>query len=132
MKKIFFGLFTFMVLVLASCGNVDYTAINEKLDKEGVYANFSQEEYSNMIDFVDKNQTEAYKSVHNMLNNFDIDSSPSEEDKAMAEKGQRCYIYVMALGYAEDNGKLDSSNSKKFNKVYQKTKELENKYFNQD
>lgn len=119
-----------MVLVLTSCGNADYTAINEKIDNEGVDANFSQEEYSSMIDFVDKNQADVYKSIHKMLNNMDGDSSPSEGDRAMAEKAQRCSLYVAVLVYAEDNGKLDSSNSQKFNKVYQKSKELENKYLN--
>lgn len=125
-----------MILLLASCSGVDYTTINEKIDREGVEAEFSQQEYQDMIKFLDSNLEKVTKQTAKTLeklNNLGAeDYTPSDKDKEMTELGVRVNHYIMVLGYAYEEGRLDSSNSEKFDKIYQKSVELSKKYFDID
>lgn len=136
MKKHILKLLPCMILLLASCSGVDYKAINEKIDREGFEAEFSQQEYQDMIKFLENNMEKVFKhgakALENLNNLGTEDYSPSYNDNELADLGVRVNHYLMILDFAQDEGRLDSSNSEKFDKIYQKSVELSKKYFDID
>ena len=98
MKKIL-GFVIAATLALTACGGVSQKAIDEKIEKEGVSASFSQKEYTFMADYA--------------LANF-------VDEKSME------YAFVLVNAYME--GKLDSSNEAKCEELQSKAKQYQSNF----
>lgn len=100
MKKIFFALTA--VILLVSCGSkVDYSAINDKIEKG---QSLTKSEYSAMIDYI----VEANECL-SKTSNF-------QELEKFAEKYPYSGAFTEALGSA-DESMLSSSDLKKLEKL---------------
>lgn len=141
MKQLIFGFLASLMLLLVSCAEKDYTTINEKIDRDGMEATFSQEEYNDMIEFVDKNMEKIMKVTGEKLNSLNdqfmagddsLSDSNKDEYKKLAQDANRMENYMMILENAKEEGKLDSSTEKKEEQVYEEYKRLLNKYLDVD
>lgn len=103
-----------LMLGLVSCGGPDMKAINEKIEKEGNSATFTQKEYAAMADYLEKN---IEKQLEVETKNMDWEESEKYMEKNFPHMDD--YLFILALADAE--GELDGSNSAKFNKIKQKT-----------
>lgn len=108
MKKLF-GLFVTAMLVLTSCGGVSQKSIDEKIEKDGVTAEFSQKEYEFMADYV--------------ISHFDEILSSQDENNPKA-------LYMFVLLNADVEGKLDESVQKKCEEISKKAQEFKDNYSN--
>ena len=141
MKQLIFGFLASLMLLLVSCAEKDYTTINEKIDRDGMEATFSQEEYNDMIEFVDKNMEKIMKVTGEKLNSLNdqfmagddsLSDSNKDEYQKLAQDANRMENYMMILENAKEEGKLDSSTEKKEEQLYEEYKRLLNKYLDVD
>lgn len=101
----FFIIIAFFSLSMVSCGGAEMKAINEKIEKEGNQATFSQKEYSAMADYI--------------LSHID----DMNEDEKIVD-------YTMILMSADIEGNLDDSTKAKCEKIQQKAQEIMKNNFN--
>lgn len=141
MKQLIFGFLASLMILLVSCAEKDYTTINEKIDRDGMEATFSQEEYNDMIEFVDKNMEKIMKVTGEKLNSLNdqfmagddsLSDSNKDEYQKLAQDANRMENYMMILENAKEEGKLDSSTEKKEEQLYEEYKRLLNKYLDVD
>lgn len=105
MKKFFrFLSLSMMVAMIAltSCGN-NLKEVNEKIDKDGIMATFTDKEYAAMADYVEKNLDRI------KAEDF-FSSDMSENDKHLVQ-------YIMFLGAAEQQGLLDNATDQKVKEI---------------
>lgn len=88
------GFLIVLTLVISSCSGISQKSIDEKIEKEGIDANFSQKEYAFMADYA--------------ISHFE-DSKSSD------------YIFVLLNASVE--GKLDASNEAKCEELQTKVKQ---------
>lgn len=103
-------------LTLSSCTGADYKTIDQKIEEEGVFADFTDKEYKAMLDYCENCVTELLRikeSSHNM------DILEKESDKYM-----QAAIYVAALSQGEEEGKLNALDSKKLKALNKKLQSI--------
>ena len=98
MKK-FLGFVIATMMALTACSGVSQKAIDEKIEKDGYDASFSQQEYAFMADYA--------------LSHFDESKSSD---------------YMFVLMNADAEGKLDSSNETKCKELQSKAKQYQNNF----
>ena len=111
--------FVFITLSFVSCGRTDYKAIDKKFEAEGVYADFTDQEYNAMLDYVEKNieKTLAIAQSRDYVEN--------EEDMDKAWKELEPVLYYMgSLSVAAEEGKLDTNNVKRYKRLQSKINDL--------
>lgn len=110
MKKFLIAIAATLTLIMTSCGGADLKSVNEKIEKDGVEAKFTQEEYNAIISYLS-----------------DIYDSPESLKKAMeGGDGQvnQMFEYTGILLRAKEEGLLDASTLEKYQKVLEKTQKL--------
>ncbi|MCH5231450.1 MAG: hypothetical protein J1F43_06610 [Muribaculaceae bacterium] len=101
----FFTFIAFCSLAMVSCGGADMKAINEKIEKEGVEATFSNKEYAAMADYI--------------LSHFDD-----------VDQDEKIFDYTMILLAADVEGKLDNSTKAKCEEIQKKAQQTVRDNFN--
>ncbi len=108
MKKLLIAIAATLTLIMTSCGGTDLKSVNEKIEKDGVEAKFTQEEYNAIISYLS-----------------DIYDSPESLKKAMEggdEQVNQMLEYTGILLSAKEEGLLDESTSKKLESLDKKVK----------
>ena len=116
MKKIRNLLIMSLVVLLlgfVSCENGALKAINEKIEKEGTSATFTQKEYAAMVNHVEKNLD---KQIEVEAKNMDWE----ESEKYMQKNFPHLDDYIIILAFADAEGELDKSTSAKYNQIIKK------------
>lgn len=111
--------FVFITLSFVSCGGTDYKAIDKKFEAEGVYADFTNQEYNAMLDYVEKNIDKALakaQSGDDIENEEDIDKAWREVEPVLN--------YMGSLAVAAEEGKLDTDNVKRYKRLQSKINDL--------
>ena len=119
LNKLFVVTILLSILTLVSCGGANLKAIDEKIEKEGMEANFSSDEYDAMIGFIEK----LFKD------NPQYDSTDDKQIAQFAEDFGKMFNYIMVLGFAKDNGNLSSSQIAKLDKIQQNAAKQANNGF---
>lgn len=102
-----------LMVILVSCGDSTLKSINEKIEKEGTSATFTQKEYAAMVDYVEKNFD---KQIEVEAKNMDWE----ESEKYMQKNFPHLDDYIIILAFAEAEGELDKSTSAKYNQIIKK------------
>lgn len=102
-----------LLLGFVSCGEGALKAINEKIEKEGTSATFTQKEYAAMVDYVEKN---FEKQLEVEAKNMDWE----ESEKYMQKNFPHLDDYIIILAFADAEGELDKSTSAKYNQIIKK------------
>lgn len=108
MKKFLIVIAVMLTAIMTSCGGADLKSVNEKIEKDGVEAKFTQEEYNAIISYLS-----------------DIYDSPETLKKAMEggdEQVDQMIEYTGILLRAKEEGLLDESTSKKLESLDNKVK----------
>lgn len=103
-------------LSLASCGGADYKNIDKKIEEEGVFADFSEKEYSAMLDYVEE-YIEKQLSKADKIYDFENEQDMQEWQEDLDEAFGQGFDYLAALSLAEEEGKLNSNDSKRYNNI---------------
>lgn len=90
-----------LLLLFTACGGSLQKTVDEKIDKEGLFTSFTQEEYAYMADYV----ISHFNDIHDI------------QDKGYGVQ------YVLILLNAEDEGKLNASNLTKLEEIKLKGEE---------
>lgn len=101
---------------LVSCGGAKLKAIDEKIENEGMEANFTSGEYDAMLGFIEKIMEEApqYKTT---------------DDAQMEKFGDdfgKMFTYTMVLGLAGENRKLTTEQMVRFEKIVKNSRQISN------
>ena len=102
-----------LMMTLMSCGDSTLKTINEKIEKEGTSATFTQKEYAAMVDYVEKNFD---KQLEVETKNMDWE----ESEKYMQKNFPLVDDYLIILAFADAEGELDKSTSIKYNQIIKK------------
>lgn len=102
-----------LMMTLMSCGDSTLKTINEKIEKEGTSATFTQKEYAAMVDYVEKNFD---KQLEVETKNMDWE----ESEKYMQKNFPHLDDYIIILAFADAGGELDKSTSIKYNQIIKK------------
>ena len=103
----------FLLSGLSSCGAPSLESINEKIQKEGYEATFTQKEYKQMAIYVNDN----LDNIKNSYEFFFMDDKYPYMDK-----------YLFILVEASKEGKLDSSTEKTMIEVERKLDYIQKEY----
>lgn len=102
-------------ILLASCGGADYKTIDKKIEENGVDANFTDKEYSAMLDYVEK-YVEQQLPKANRSYNLEDEQDMEDWDKELDAAGQ-VFLYLAAVSTASEEGKLSSVDQKRLKKI---------------
>lgn len=107
-------------LTLVACENSSLKTINEKIEKEGTSATFTQKEYAAMADYLLKNYSKIMKEYNQIdLEDDDIENQIDKLDKKYPYIGE----YMMILSLADFDGKLDEKTSSKVKEILNDVRE---------
>ncbi len=119
LKQMGFLLIALLSLGLTSCGSTDYKELAAKAEKEP--SSLTQSDYSEMIDFMDKNLDKMMSRIKSGKGYMDRSQAEEEED-------QLTYSFMMVCELAtEDVGNfpvMNNENKQKFEKVKKKFEEM--------
>ena len=116
LSKTVISMLMFVGILLVSCGNADYKAIDKKIETDGIDANFTDKEYGAMLDYVEKyveQQLPKANKRYNLENEQEMKEWSEELDAAFGQ----VFVYIAAVSIADEEGKLSSTDQKHFNKI---------------
>lgn len=113
MKKFLLMLAVVVMTIMTSCGGADYKAIHDKIEAG---TELSQEDYSEMIDYV----MDGMKAQMTAMKSLSDNSSEEEMNEAFnVTKNKYPYSqdFLMCLTSAVNEDKLDADNQEKWKKA---------------
>lgn len=112
---------TALMMIFVSCGDSTLKIINEKIEKEGTAAKFTQKEYAEMADYLDKNYMKMFKEFSKL--DYEDDDIEEKIDK-LENKYPFIGEYMMILSVADYEGSLDKGTSLKVKKLINEVKDI--------